>query len=337
MSKRKNTRPTRRSEKIEHDRVSRTEKRQARADNLETSNQLGPRQNGQIIAHYGANLEVEDEQGKVHHCLTRRNLAKLVCGDRVVWQEADEQTGIIVELLPRTTLLTRPDYNIRLKPVAANIDQILVVTAPSPNYDEDLINRYLVAAHLTEITPVIVFNKIDLLSDEQLRTVKHDLQIYADIGYQIIYASTKQNHGLDQLLQQLHHSTSIFVGQSGVGKSSLIKTLIPDSGIRVGELSHATGLGKHTTTVTVLYRLDKTGGIIDSPGVREFGLGHAEQQRIAMGFREFQELLGQCKFNDCTHFSEPDCAIRQAVATGKISRRRFESYHRIVNSLNRTS
>lgn len=336
MSKRKNTRPERRFEKIQQDRLSRNAKRRVLADEMEMSSQLGPRQNGQIIAHYGANLDVEDELGQIHHCLTRRNLPKLVCGDFVVWQAADKQAGIIVELKPRTTLLTRPNYNEQPKPVAANIDQIMVVSAPSPNYDEDLINRYLVAAQLTEITPVIVFNKIDILSDKQLDQIKQEFQIYNELGYRIIYASTKQRHGLDALLQQVQECTSIFVGQSGVGKSSLIKALIPDSGARVGELSKATGLGKHTTTVTLLYRLDHTGSIIDSPGVREFGLGHVTQHQIAMGFREFQVFLGQCKFNDCTHFSEPDCAIRQAVETGDISQRRFESYHRLVNSLSRT-
>ena len=339
MSKRKSSgsknKPQRCYDKIQQDRQARADSKAAKAESLVASDQLGPKQNGQIIAHYGANLDVEDESGHIHHCLTRRNLPRLVCGDNVIWQTAGDDTGVIVEQLPRKTLLARPDYTAQLKPVAANIDQILVVTATIPNFDEDLINRYLIAAHLTDIKPVIVLNKIDLLTESQLTDLKQRLTIYSDLDYQIIFASTRQRDGLDQLYKQLKDHTSIFVGQSGVGKSSLIKQFLPEDDIRIGEISKATGLGKHTTTVTVLYRLDDIGSIIDSPGVREFGLDHVSQQRIASGFKEFEPFIGQCKFNDCSHHNEPDCAIQQAVKDGRISRSRFDSYHRIVKSLSR--
>lgn len=334
-----------RYEKIQQERLLRQEKKSVQADRLLSSDQLGPEQPGQIIAHYGANLDVEDENGEVHHCLTRRNLPRLVCGDYVTWQTAGEENGVIVALTPRSSLLTRPDYMTQLKPVAANIDQILIVAAPKPDFDENLINRYLVAAHLTGITPAIVLNKIDLLDDKELAQCKKRLEIYSSLGYQVIHASNKLKSGLDELRQQVRHHTSIFAGQSGVGKSSLINTLIPDADIRVGEISKATGLGKHTTTVTVLYHLDKShldkshpdngGNIIDSPGVREFGLGHVTQQRIAQGFIEFSDYLPHCKFNDCTHHSEPGCAIRQAVADGHINKGRLDSYFSIVKSLSR--
>jgi ribosome biogenesis GTPase len=335
MSKRKHTRPQRPYDKIQKDRLAREEKKAARAEQLLATSEPGPRQSGQVVAHYGANLEVEDQQGRLHHCLTRRNLPRLVCGDQVIWQATGENTGIIVEQQPRRTLLSRPDYNVQLKPVAANIDQILVVTACRPGFDEDLINRYLIAAYLTQITPVIVVNKVDLLGEKELQQLQMHMDIYTELDYKVIYASTQQRHGLDELYQQVHDRTSIFAGQSGVGKSSLIKTLIPDLDIRIGELSHATGLGKHTTTVTVLYRLHDGGSIIDSPGVREFGLGHVSQQRIAQGFIEFQPFIERCKFNDCTHEAEPDCAVRQGVEQGELSRQRYESYLRIVKSLGR--
>lgn len=335
MKKRRHTRPQRPYDKIQQDRLARGEKKAAQAEHLLATSELGPKQTGQVVAHYGANMEVEDEQGRLHHCLTRRNLPRLVCGDMVIWQATGENTGIIVEQQARRTLLSRPDYNTQLRPVAANIDQMLVVTASRPGFDEDLVNRYLIAAHLTEITPVIVVNKVDLLSAEELQRVQSHLNIYSELDYRVIYASTQQRHGLDELYQQVHNRTSIFVGQSGVGKSSLIKTLIPDLDIRIGALSQATGLGKHTTTVTVLYRLRDGGSIIDSPGVREFGLGHVSQQRIAQGFIEFQSYMGHCKFNDCTHHAEPDCAVREAVEHGAIDRRRYESYLRIVKSLGR--
>ena len=285
------------------------------------------------MAHYGANLDVEDEQQQVHHCLVRANLPKLVCGDQVIWQSTGKELGVITSLAPRNSLLARPDYHGNLKPVAANIDQILIVVAPQPGIDEDMINRYLVAAELTGIKPIIVINKTDLLSDSKHTSLATQLDMYQQIGYQLIYTSTKQRNGLNQLIDELRDKTSIFVGQSGVGKSSLIiKIFIPDADIRVGELSKATGLGKHTTSVTVLYHLDKGGDIIDSPGVREFGLGNVSPEQLAQGFVEFVPYLGNCKFKDCKHLQEPECAIKGAVDEGKIIKQSYDSFQRLVNN-----
>ncbi|WP_455222900.1 small ribosomal subunit biogenesis GTPase RsgA [Kaarinaea lacus] len=334
MSKRRLTRRQAwRVQKIQKERLSRAKARENSAEQILEGQTLGPEQTGRIIAHYGANLDVEDELGKVHHCLTRANLPRLVCGDQVIWQETGQSLGIITSLIPRTNLLARPAFNQQLKPVAANIDQMLIVAAPQPALDEDLINRYLVAAELTVIEPLIVINKTDLLSVLENQALQNQLAIYQQIGYSIIYTSTKQKHGLDDLIRHLVDKTSIFVGQSGVGKSSLIKSFLPDSSIRVGELSQATGLGKHTTSVTVLYHLPSGGSIIDSPGVREFGLGHVSQAQVTEGFVEFRPFIGQCKFKDCKHLHEPGCAIKHAVETRQITQQRFESYLRIVKNL----
>ncbi|MGD8569805.1 MAG: small ribosomal subunit biogenesis GTPase RsgA [Gammaproteobacteria bacterium] len=331
MAKRKLTRRQAwRIEKIQKERLSRAQHKSRKAENLLEQESLGPEQTGRIIAHYGANLDVEDIQGHVHHCLTRANLPKLVCGDRVIWQATGQNLGIISSLVPRTSLLSRHGYHNQPKPVAANIDQILVVAAPVPQLDEDLINQYLVAAELTAIRPALVINKTDLLSAAEKNAINTQLAVYQQIGYTIIYASTRQRDGLSQLLDCLKDKTSIFVGQSGVGKSSLINMLIPDAGIRVGELSEATGLGKHTTSVTVLYHLPGGGDIIDSPGVRQFGLGPVSREQLAQGFVEFQAFVGQCKFKDCTHQHEPDCAIKHAVDTGTVSRQRYESFLRLA-------
>ena len=286
------------------------------------------------MAQYGANLDVEDSSGQIHHCTKRRNLPELVCGDNVLWQAVDEHMAVIIALLDRKSLLVRPNFRKHPKPVAANIDQMLVVVAPLPALDEDLINRYLVAAKLTEIKPLIVVNKIDLLSDVEHKALTERLLIYPSIGYTLIETSTCREHGLDALLSHLKHKTSVLVGQSGVGKSSLIQALIPDADIRTGEISPATGLGRHTTTVSVLYHLQNGGNIIDSPGVREFGLEHATQRQIAEGFVEFSNYLGHCKFSDCRHIQEPECAVKQALSTGAVSEQRYASYLRIVNSLN---
>ena len=324
-----------RVEKIQKDRLKRAQSQSSKAEDLVKQNNLGPEQMGRIVAHFGANLDVEDEQQTAHHCLIRANLPDLVCGDRVIWQSTGDELGIITSLVPRDNLLARPNYHGHLKPVAANIDQMLIVAAPQPALDEDLINRYLVAAELTEIAPVIVINKTDLLDTTERESLATRLAVYEHIGYQIIYTSIQSRHGLDELIAQLNHKTSIFVGQSGVGKSSLIKTFIPDANIRVGELSKSSGLGKHTTSVTVLYHLASGGDIIDSPGVREFGLGNVDQEQLTLGFIEFKLFMGKCKFKDCKHQQEPDCAIKNAVNGGEISQQRYSSYQRLVKSLSR--
>jgi len=336
MSKRKLTRrQSWQIQKIQKERLIRAQNQTDKAEQQLKHEALGEEKTGRIVAHYGANLDIEDENGNIHHCLTRANLPKLVCGDNVIWQATGERLGVIISLVPRTSFLTRPDYNKQLKPVAANIDQILIVAAPKPTLDEDLINRYLVAAELTAIKPLIIINKIDLLNETELHTLEQRLSPYKSIGYHIIYTSTKHHNGLQELANSLKTHTSIFVGQSGVGKSSIIKTFIPDVDIRVGELSQSTGLGKHTTSVTVLYHTINNGSIIDSPGVREFGLGHVSQDSITQGFVEFTPFMGYCKFKDCKHTNEPECAIKHAVEQGDISKQRLESYFRIVKSLSR--
>ena len=335
MSNRKlNRRQAWRIQKIQKDRLSRAQRRIKKTETA-AGDILGPEQYGTIIAHFGANLEVENQQGEAIHCLTRANLPKLVCGDQVVWQSTGQDQGIIVSLVPRNSLLSRPDPHGDLKPVAANIDQILVVSAPQPGLDEDIINRYLVACVITDITPVILINKSDLLGKQEKHQLDELLSIYQNLGYPVLFTSTHERDGLNDLRAMLKDKTSIFVGQSGVGKSSLIKQFIPDTNIQVGELSRSTGLGKHTTTVTVLYHMPQGGNIIDSPGVREFGLDHLSPEQLAEGFVEFRNFLGQCKFKDCRHQQEPDCAIKNAVGEGEISLRRFQSYQRLSKSLGR--
>jgi ribosome biogenesis GTPase len=333
MGKRKLTRRQAwRIKKIQQDRLARAEKKRGSLIGDLSPDELGPEQDGVIIAHFGATLDVEDRNGILSRCVARQNLGNLVCGDEVIWQAGYDNTGVITALKPRHTLLSRPDFHQQLKPIAANIDQILIVTAPKPGIREDLIDRYLVAAENTHITPVIVINKIDLLSANEFEELKQRLNVYMEIGYQSIYTSTKLSHGMDSLIQCLKDKTNVFVGLSGVGKSSLIKTLLPDIDIRIGELSQATGQGKHTTTVTRLYHFPAGGHLIDSPGVRDFALWNMSAAEIAYGFIEFRPYLGLCKFSNCTHSIEPECAIKRAVRQHRIKQSRLDRYHRIVNS-----
>ena len=333
MAKRKLTRRQAwRAEKIQAERLARSQKKATQvAETLEGS-ELGPEQPGRVIIRYGAQVDIEDEKRVLYRCLLRQNLPSLVCGDRVVWQPGKDRTGVVVAVEPRQSLLERPDADNQLKPVAANINQILVIAAPEPALDIDLINSYLIAAEMTGIPPALVINKIDLLSDAALAKLQTKIKVYQNIGYTTIYATTKRPHGLDDLVTHLRDKTSIFVGQSGVGKSSLIQQLLPEEELRVSALSESSGLGRHTTTSTRLYQFPEGGELIDSPGVRAFRLGHASIAQITEGFIEFHPFLGQCRFNNCRHDAEPDCALKNAVANGDISADRFDSYRRILAS-----
>lgn len=290
-------------------------------------------QPGLVLAHYGQVSLVEDEQGNVYRCATRKNLPRTVCGDHVLWQASNPREGVINQVLERETTLARPDQRNRVRPVAANLDQIVVVIATRPSFEYGMLDRYLVAAELMDATPVIVVNKSDMLDDESRHKLEQRLGIYRDIGYAQLFTSTRTTDGLKELHRQLRSHTSILVGQSGVGKSSLVQALLPDLDIRIGALSQVTGLGRHTTTVTTLYHLPDGGDLIDSPGVRDFTLCQVQPGELAKGFREFEPFLGGCRFNNCLHVSEPGCVVQDAVRSGKISERRFKNYARLVKTM----
>ncbi|MFV2058836.1 MAG: small ribosomal subunit biogenesis GTPase RsgA [Thiohalomonadales bacterium] len=311
----------------------RSSKLHERAESIVNTSQLGEPQFGRVIARFGVNLQVEDSHGELHLCLTRRAVPQLVCGDHVQWCTADSGSNVIVERLPRKTLLSRPNFSLKLKPVAANIDVIFIVAASEPKLDEDLINRYLVAAALTDIPAVLIVNKVDLFTSADSEAMQKFLQIYRDVDYPILLHSNTTGLGQKDLGEMIRDKIAIFVGQSGVGKSSIIQTLLPDQSLRIGALSDSSGLGKHTTSVTVLYPIPEGGAVIDSPGIREFGLGHVTPGHIAQGFVEFLPYISLCKFNDCKHDKEPNCSIKEQVKLGTISRRRYDSFKRIVQSI----
>ncbi len=288
---------------------------------------------GRIIAHFGRQIVIEDKQGQEHRCSARRNLPPLVCGDYISWHYPDPKSCVIHELKPRRSLLARPDGRGKQKIIAANIDQILIVCSPLPELNEGLLDRYLVAATLTGINPVIVLNKTDLLKQKQLADYQQRLAVYQQLDYQLIYTSAHEDVAFNQLSQSLHGKTSILVGQSGVGKSSLLNRLLPEVHARIGEVSSATGKGRHTTTTARLYHLPDSANLIDSPGIREFGLWNVSPEQLAQGFPEFVAREDQCRFRDCRHRNEPGCAILEAVEKEEISCERHASYLRILASL----
>ena len=334
MSKRKLTRQQAwRVNKIQEERAKRAARRDSLAEEALGAGELGPEQEGLVIAHYGTQVAVETSPGVASRCHIRANIDSLVTGDRVVWCPG-EPTGVVVARLERHGELLRPDAQGTLKPVAANIDQIVVVFAPLPEPYANLIDRYLVAAEACAIEPVLVLNKIDMLKDDVGAAARIEALVspYSALGYRLLKTSREEG-GLQALLAALADKVSVFVGQSGVGKSSIINRILPDAELRVGALSEGTAKGTHTTTTAELVHLPAGGSLIDSPGIREFGLWHMSREQVEQGFREFRPFLGHCKFRDCRHEQEPDCAVLAAAEAGSISAQRLDSYRRIVASL----
>lgn len=326
-----------RIEKIQEERAARAAKRESRALEELEGGDLGPEQTGLVIAHFGVQVEVEaqegDQAGQVFRCHLRANLPTLVTGDRVAWRPGNQGDGVIVAQLPRTSELCRPDMRGLLKPVAANVDQIVIVFAPRPDPHANLIDRYLIAAEHAGISPLLLLNKADLVDEENAASLDALLNVYRQLDYPLLEVSAHQGGGMADLQTKLDGHVSVFVGQSGVGKSSLVNSLLPGIDTRVGALSEITGKGTHTTTTARLFHFPGGGELIDSPGIREFGLGHVSRDDVEAGFIEFRDLLGTCRFRDCKHDREPGCALLKAVEDGRVQPQRMASYRHIIASL----
>ena len=271
-------------------------------------------------------LDCEDHQ--VLSAFFARKL-KPICGDQVA-VSGSESEWRIDDILPRDNSFCRADNRGRKQHIAANVDQIMIVMAVEPMPTRDILNRYLVGAEAEDIEPILVFNKHDL----DARVFMNQINQYAQLGYRVFKTSKHDVPSIEAIKPLLAGKTTVIVGQSGVGKSSITRVMLPGVDLKTGKLSEKTGKGAHTTSVTQMYYdagLDAS--IIDSPGVWEYGLWTMSAHEIAAGFREFQPLLGQCKFSNCTHIHEPQCAIMQAVKQGDVHENRYQSYVRIVDSM----
>ncbi|MDO4896136.1 MAG: ribosome small subunit-dependent GTPase A [Moraxella sp.] len=302
-----------------------------------------------IISHFGKQLDVQITAlppactsslhiGDVVRCHARTTLPPLTVGDTVGFTKGDTNTGMIHTLAPRTTLIARPDRYHKVKPVASNVAMLVVVFAPLPKPATELIDRYLLICHLSKVTPLLVLNKTDLL-DEHPDSMEI-FQEYQSLGkkynFNIITTSATDNTGLDNLRACIDGKLVIFAGQSGVGKSSLINRLLPHAMQSTNVISDGSKLGQHTTTTSRLLPYDDTdltkGGIIDSPGIREYGVWHLDGDEILAGFDELNDLHGQCQFRDCNHTpNAKGCAFWQAVADGRVLARRVINFNTLVH------
>lgn len=288
-------------------------------------------QRGLLVANYGNTFIVESQEGMLIPCHMRQKLGTLVTGDDVEWEMIDDEKGVVTALYPRRALINRYDKQGE-KPFVANLDQLLILLAPSPKPHPTTLDRYLVLAEHCDIQPLIGINKIDLLTQDEAQNFSH-LSFYRDLGYPVFYFSAKTRAGLSELINTFPNKRTLMVGQSGVGKSSLLQSLVPDLSIRIQELSVKTRQGQQTTTTTTLYHLPENGELIDSPGIHQFNLTHLSLDVLLKGFREFVPYLHQCKFRDCEHQHEPGCALQKALQEGLIQKYRWDNFQKIKDEI----
>ena len=288
---------------------------------------------GLVVAAYGKRYQVELADRSLISCVTRGKKTDLACGDNVTIKLTDKTEGVVEECLERKTILYRSS-TIKSKIIATNVTQVIIVLATQPSFYEALLNRCLVAAEAANIKPLIVLNKCDLADASDAKT---KLALYQDLGYQVLHLSAKQD--ITTLWPYLKGHQSVLVGQSGMGKSTIINALLPNQNVRTQIMSEALDSGKHTTTAAHLYHLDILGlkensSLIDSPGLQEFGLNHLSQTDLELAHIEFRPYLGKCRFNNCKHTHEPDCAVTLATNTGEISATRLALYQALSLELN---
>ena len=285
-------------------------------------------QTGLVTGSFGHRLRVE-AKGQVFDCVMRGKQSGVACGDRVEIRQTGSDQAVIEKLLPRDNLLYRSVAH-RSKLIAANVDLIVIVVAPVPAWHEALLNRCLVAAEAAGIPALLCINKSDL---PQAAETRAQLDGYETLGYRLLQVSA---HGDTRMLAEaLHDRTSVLVGQSGMGKSSLINALVPSAASATGEISVALDSGRHTTTGARMYRLESGGRIIDSPGMQTFGLHQIAAEQLDRMFPEFRPWIGQCRFSNCRHRHEPDCAVQRAAEAGSIRPSRMAAYLDILTELER--
>ena len=296
---------------------------------------------GLVYKSTGSWYQVKSDEGKFYQCRIKgklrlsgiRSTSPVAVGDRVGFDLDDEAVGVIHTIDQRENYLVRKSVNLskQLHIIGANIDLVfLVITLKNPETFTTFIDRFLVSAAAFGIETVLLFNKMDQYTEEELERVNELKVLYTSTGYQSVLCSTKSDQGMSELRNLMKDNTSIFSGHSGVGKSTLINTVAPELLLKIGEISEQHGQGQHTTTFAEMYDLSFGGRIIDSPGIRGFGIADINKEEIARYFKEFFKASENCKFNNCQHLSEPGCAVKSELEEGTIAESRYQSYLSMV-------
>lgn len=262
-----------------------------------------------------------------------RSTNPVAVGDEVNIEMIDDITGVITKIFPRKNCIIRKSTNLSKHShiIASNIDQaVFVFTLRNPETTTTFLDRFLVSAESYSIPTVIIFNKADIYSQEEYPKLAEIMAVYADVGYNVIATSIKNNLGIDQLKSVLIGKTSLIAGQSGVGKTSLINSVSPGLNLKIGDISEAHNTGKHTTTFAKMHKLSFDAWIIDTPGIKAFGLVDLKREEIYHYYPEMFSYAKGCKYYNCTHYNEPDCAVKNAVQAGKIAWWRYKSYLNII-------
>jgi len=304
------------------------EKKTARTDTIQKEGDFV----GVVSVVHGRLVSVENDDGEQVECFLRGRFRKrLVVGDMVTWSAVDKKNGVVCSLVERKNLLQRNSPTGKPKAFAANVDVMVVVSSVKPELKEGLLDRYLVEAESQGMEVILVLNKIDLCNAD---AVKQRISIYEDIGYPVCMMSTIANEGIKELSDRLMGKTSIFVGNSGVGKTSILNAIIGGS-LKVSAINESSGQGRHTTSAAKMFSTPNGAIIIDSPGVRTFGLSYSfVGDNVGACFKEFRRFSGACRFEDCSHIKEEECGVKDALGRGKIYSGRYKSYCNIIHSLN---
>ncbi len=287
---------------------------------------------GRVITRFGAELLIQCTDKTSLRCTTKRKLDNAACGDWVDWQRNQTGTARIDKIHPRKNALTRLTYRGRANTIAANIDQLIIVSSWLPEPFWDLVDRYLIAAEMLSAEAVIVINKQDLAEQYATEADWEALAEYEAIGYTVLHMNTKDNTGTEALRQHMRGKTNILLGRSGVGKSSIANRIMPDASILTADISDS-GEGRHTTTTATLYDLGEEVYLMDSPGVRDYAPDNLDAIKLANGYREFKPFMNDCHFSNCTHNHEPKCSVRSAAESGSISSNRYQRYLDALNNL----
>lgn len=299
----------------------------------QTANRDNELEKGLIVKCFGREALIESESGNLVRGSIRPSINSLVAGDRVLWLSEGKSKGAIVSRFDRVSVLMRKDRSHHLKAVAANISQMMVVIAPKPDVSWILLDSYLVMAEYLKLKACIVLNKTDLPHEATSNRLKKE---YEELGYPILSTNQSDLLSFNQLKIQLADETSVFIGQSGVGKSSLIGRLLGQTqDIPTMGLSVLSQLGRHTTSNSCFYHLAEGGAIIDSPGIRELVLWHLPPSIIAAGYREFKSYIQACKYRNCSHIQDEGCALKAAVTHAKVSEHRYANYIKLSSSIER--